>query len=286
MNPDSWYANAETFIWRGYNIQYKRSTGEKPWLVLIHGFPSCSFDWWKVWEPLSRSYQLLALDMIGFGRSDKPPGFPYSIMRQADLHMDLLAHLRIDEFHILAHDYGDTVAQELVARSLENEGIKLLSVCLLNGGIFPESHHPLLIQKMLMSPIGFLLSRLLNQKKFEKSFGSIFGPDTQLSEQELQEYWELVAYQNGHRIAHKIIRYMRERVVNRERWVSALQNCPVRLGLINGPVDPISGEVMVNRFKEIISEEHIWLLERIGHYPQVEAPDQMLEAYSQFINAR
>lgn len=134
-----------------------------------------------------------------------------------------------------------------------------------------------------MSPIGFILSRMLNQQKFEKSFSKVFGADTKLDEQELELYWQLVSKADGHRIAHKIIRYMRERVENRERWVSALQNYPNKLGLINGPEDPISGKVMVARYREVISSEHVYSLEGIGHYPQVEAPERTLEAYFDFI---
>ncbi|MEP3390489.1 MAG: alpha/beta hydrolase [Reichenbachiella sp.] len=281
---DQWYGTASSFTWHGNQIVYKEQLSDNETLLMIHGFPTASYDWWKIWSPLAERYSLIAPDMIGFGYSDKPKDFPYSIMRQADLILDLLREKGATEFHILAHDYGDTVAQEILARANESQAFTVKTVCLLNGGIFPEAHHPILIQKLLMSPIGFILSRMLNQQKFEKSFSKVFGADTKLDEQELELYWQLVSKADGHRIAHKIIRYMRERVENRERWLSALQNYPNKLGLINGPEDPISGKVMVERFKEVISEENIWLLEGIGHYPQVEAPVGVLEAYFEFIN--
>ncbi|MEP2024220.1 MAG: alpha/beta hydrolase, partial [Reichenbachiella sp.] len=145
------------------------------------------------------------------------------------------------------------------------------------------AHHPILIQKLLMSPIGFILSRMLNQRKFENSFSKVFGTNTKLNKEELAIYWKLVSRNNGHKIAHKIIKYMRERVVNRERWVGALQHYPNKLGLINGPEDPISGKVMVARFREIISSENIWLLDGIGHYPQVEAPNATLDSFFEFL---
>lgn len=278
----SWYESSQSFDWNDHKIIYKIADQGKPWLLLIHGFPTASFDWHKVWKPLSEKYSLIAVDMLGFGYSDKPTDFPYSIMKQADLVEDLLQHLEITAYHILAHDYGDTVTQELIARYNEGGEVEIKSACLLNGGIFPESHHPLTIQKLLMSPLGFLLSKLLNQSKFERSFGSVFGKQTPLTKAELADYWELVSYKNGHRIAHLIIKYMKERVVNRERWVGALQNFQHPLGLINGPEDPISGSVMVDRFREIIQEENIWILEEIGHYPQVEAAEEMLGYYDDF----
>lgn len=286
MSLDEWYSDTSTYTWKNHSIVYKISKSNKPWLLLIHGFPTASYDWYKVWEPLSKRFSLVALDMLGFGYSDKPNPFPYSIMQQADLIEDLMKYLSITECHLFAHDYGDTVAQELIARFNEGRGLDLTSACLLNGGIFPESHHPLPIQKMLMSPIGFILSKLLNQKKFEKSFGRIFGPDTLLTSEELDIYWQLVSKYKGHRIAHLIIRYMKERVQNRERWVGALQNYEQPLGLINGLVDPISGQVMVDRYREIITTENIWTLDRIGHYPQVEAPEDLMRCYDKFLAVR
>ncbi len=282
MILDDWYADVLTYTWRDHRIVYKISQSDKPWLLLIHGFPTASYDWFKIWSPLSERFSLVAMDMLGFGYSDKPNPFPYSIMQQADLVEDLMKQLGIGECHLLAHDYGDTVAQELMARKNEGIGLDLKSVCLLNGGIFPESHHPLPIQKMLMSPIGWILSKLLNQKKFEKSFGRIFGPDTLLTSEELDTYWQLVSRNNGHLIAHLIIRYMKERVKNRERWVGALQDFNQPLGLINGLVDPISGQVMVDRYREIITTKNIWTMERIGHYPQVEAPVEVIRCYGEF----
>lgn len=281
---EEWYSKASNFEWNGYQVVYRIENGNKPWLCLIHGFPSASYDWSYLWESLKAHFSLIALDMIGFGYSDKPKSYPYSIMDQANLIEKLLRHLSITDVHLMAHDYGDTVAQELIARGNEGKGLNWLSACLLNGGIFPESHHPLPIQKMLMSRVGFILSRLLNQRKFEHSFGRIFGPNTKLTKEELNVYWKLVAYKNGHRIAHLLIRYMKERVIHRQRWVASLQEFKNPLGLINGLVDPISGQVMVDRYRQLISEENIWTMDHIGHYPQLEAPNEVLKAYYSFMN--
>ena len=81
---------------------------------------------------------------------------------------------------------------------------------------------------------------------------------------------------------HRLIRYMPERRVNRERWVTAMQATAVPLRVIDGAVDPISGAHMVARYRELIAKPDTVLLEGIGHYPQTEAPDQVLAHYLQF----
>ena len=168
-------ASDKTPTWRecGANLDHAgrrifwRQGGERnaPALVLIHGFPTSSSDWAPVWRELEKDYRLVALDMLGFGYSSKPVGHHYSIFEQADIHEALLTHLGIGDYHALAHDYGDTVAQELLARQLESApAAGLRSVCFLNGGLFPETHRPLPIQKLLMSPIGPLVARLSTRR--------------------------------------------------------------------------------------------------------------------------
>ncbi|CAM1328065.1 MEST (predicted), partial [Pycnogonum litorale] len=92
---------------------------------------------------------VVLLDFIGFGFSDKPRDFEYSIKAQADIVQSLLSRLNCRSVHVISHDYGDTVAQELLARQIEDKSSqpKIKSLCLLNGGIFPETNKPFLFQK-------------------------------------------------------------------------------------------------------------------------------------------
>ena len=90
-------------------------------LLLIHGFPTCSYDWSRIWPGLVESgFNPIALDMLGFGLSDKPAQHRYDLMQQADLHVQLMQALEVEACDILAHDYGVSIAQELLAR--QNRG--------------------------------------------------------------------------------------------------------------------------------------------------------------------
>ncbi len=57
--------------------------------------------------------------MIGYGFSAKPPDFDYTTFQQVDILQALLEHLNVKKVHILAHDYGNTITQELLARAEE-----------------------------------------------------------------------------------------------------------------------------------------------------------------------
>jgi pimeloyl-ACP methyl ester carboxylesterase len=115
MTPDAWRAQGDVFDWRGERIFFRAAGRGEP-VVLIHGFPTASWDWAPLWPALTERYRVMALDMIGFGFSAKPRDFAYSIFAQADLFGALLAREQVTRYHLVAHDYGLTVAQELLAR--------------------------------------------------------------------------------------------------------------------------------------------------------------------------
>ena len=277
MNIQQWYKTGDWFDHEDHRIFY-RVEGEGQPLLLIHGYPTASWDWNKIWRPLTQRFQCIALDMLGFGYSDKPRQ-PYRIFQQADIHCALIDKLDLDTCHVVSHDYGDTVAQELLARQNEGElNFRLSSLVLLNGGLFPEAHRPVLTQKLLLGPMGGLLARMMSRQTLAKNLRKIFGPDTQPGEREIDEFWQLICQNEGKRVMHRLIHYMAERRANRERWVGALQETRIPLRLIDGMADPISGAHMVKRYEQLVPNADVVRLENVGHYPQVEAPNQVLAA--------
>jgi pimeloyl-ACP methyl ester carboxylesterase len=290
----AWQAGGDFFKYRRldihYNIFYRDSAQHspaaltKPTLLLLHGFPTASIDWHGVWPSFNKYFRLITLDMIGFGLSDKPKDYQYSIHDQADIFQSLLNTLGVGDYHILAHDYGDTVAQELLARQSERKVLSLdvhregqiLSTILLNGGLFPETHRPVLMQKLLASAAGALLIKFYSFTKFKETFKHICAQA--ISEDELRIYWELLQHNEGTAVMPKLIRYMQERKEFRSRWVGALEQNRLPMRLIDGISDPISGAHMVKRYKHLIDEPDVIELEDVGHYPQVEAPQQVISA--------
>lgn len=277
------YAGEEFFYCTSFDINSDKSGTcafdiTKPALLLIHGFPSCSWDWSPIWQALSEHFNLIAADMLGLGLSSKNPAADYRIGFQADMLQALLQHLNISHYSLVAHDYGDTVAQELLARDLKKNTIK--NAVLLNGGLFPETHRALFVQKLLLTPLGALAGVVMNYQKFKKSFDRICA--TPLSDAELQTLWRFMEINNGPRVMHKLIHYIRERRQFRERWVGALQYTKADLCLINGSKDPISGQHMVQRYRQLVGNKHIIELPEAGHYPQLENSQAVLNAILAF----
>lgn len=287
MTLDDWRHAGGTFAHRGHSIFY-RDAGEGDALLLVHGFPTASWDWNRIWPRLRERFRLVAPDMIGFGFSAKPADYAYSIFDQADLHEELLRTVGIVRTHILAHDYGDTVAQELLARHEERRaaaapGCEIRSICFLNGGLFPERHRARLVQRLLLTPLGPLIARLMSERSFGRGFAAIFGSRSKPSAEELRDFWRLVVTGGGRRVIHRLIGYIPERRQHRARWVGALEKTPVPLRFVNGPEDPVSGAHMAERYREIVPNPDVVLLPGIGHYPQVEDPEGVLDAFLSFV---
>ncbi len=276
VTKQEWRYSAKHFEFQGHQIAYWTGgdTNARP-LLLIHGFPTCAWDWVPVWETLGAKHHLIACDMLGFGLSDKPRS-GYSIHLQTDLQQALLAHLSIGEFDALVHDYGVSVGQELLARQQEVSSVAGLGqMVFLNGGIFPDQHRPVLMQKIGVSPFGFLLGLLNNRDLFGKSFSQVFGPQTKPDERELDEFWEFIAHKNGHRIMHKLLHYIADRRTHKERWETALVAAQDKIGLVNGALDPVSGKHAYDKWRDVVPNARHHLIETVGHYPQVEAPEQV-----------
>ena len=284
MSLNDWKESGEYFDYKGLPIFYHLSEKSDEVLLCLHGFPASSFDYHKIWDDLTKKFAVLSFDLAGYGFSAKPSDFDYTTFNQVDILQKLLEHLQIKKVHILAHDYGNTITQELLARDAENRlSFTIETICFMNGALFPETHRPILAQKLLISPIGFLFGKLISDAIFKKSLATVFGAETQPTAQELEDFSTLFKYDNGKRIAHKLIRYMTERAKYRTRWVGALERMTQPFRFINGLADKVSGAHLVERFREVLPQQtDIIELENIGHFPHLEVPQVVSDKFFEF----
>jgi len=283
-----WRRAGESFRHDGHNYFYREAGDpEDPTVLLLHGFPTSSWDWHAVWPRLAEDRHLVAADMLGYGFSDKPRNHRYSLFDQTDFQVALLDHLGVERLQILAHDYGDTVAQEFLAREIEGDlELEVRSITLLNGGLDYEAIEQRPIQRILRNRVvGPMAAQLMTYALFARRFSTIFGPDTQPAERELKQFWEAILYNGGPGVVHEVIQYLGERDHHRERWVGALRDTEIPLRFVVGPEDPVSGENIAVRFERVVPDPDVFRLQGIGHYPQTEAPERTLEPVLEHLEA-
>lgn len=263
---------------RGWSV-FCRVVGNGPWLTLLHGFPTCSWDWAQMVPLLEPHRRLLLFDFLGFGDSDKPHRHNYSLFEQTDVVEALWRRFEVERTEVVAHDYGVTVAQELLARKRACKlATRVEGVTLLNGGVYPGLHRPLRIQRMLASRVlGPVVNLFVNQETFRRNFSKIFSRRHPVSEAELVEHWKAIALRNGVRNYHRLIRYMRERIEHRERWTRAMESSSVPVRFLWGMQDPIAGSPMAAHIRQRMPQAEFMALEDVGHYPQLEAPQMVAQ---------
>ncbi len=281
---DAWFAGGERVqlilppaqpggAARVWNI-FCRIAGTGPWLTLLHGFPTCSWDWARVVPLLEGQRRLLMFDFLGFGDSDKPYRHDYSLFEQADIVEALWRRFEVEATEVVAHDYAVTVAQELLFRKKACKlATRVESVTLMNGGLYPGKHRPLRIQWLLAKPVlGPIVNLFVNEQTFRRNFATIFSSGHPVSEAEMTEHWKAIARRDGVRNYHRIARYMRERITHGERWREALESCSVPVRFVWGMQDPIAGALMASHIRERMPDAEFMALEDVGHYPQIEVP--------------
>jgi pimeloyl-ACP methyl ester carboxylesterase len=276
---EAWAAAGRSEAFRGHSIHVHAHDGDGPLLLLLHGFPSSSYDWRALLE-LESGRAALAFDFLGFGLSDKPRDHTYTLGWQADLTEELVArHGEGRRVFICAHDMGTSVATELFARDLAGKlGFEACGALLFNGSIIIERSSPTLAQRILRSWIGPVAARLTSERFFRRQFGSIFSPGHPLSEEEAADQWALITAADGHRIGHKLVAYMDERVVHAERWHGAIRDWPGPLSFAWGMLDPVATPDVLEGLRELRPQAPCTEFADLGHYPQIEDPQRLAAA--------
>lgn len=279
-NLEAWLAAGERVpvTLRGVRREiFVRTAGDGPWCTLLHGFPTSAFDWHRVFDALCIPRRVLAFDFLGFGDSDKPADHDYSIHEQADLTEQMWARSGVESTALVVHDYAVSVAQELLARSLDGSlRVRIERVIFMNGGLYPELHRPLRAQEMLLDPeIGPKVGELMTEETFAASLRQTYSPSHQPSDEDLSCACRTVSRRGGAMIGYRLIRYITDRQRHRDRWVAALETSPVERAFIWGMLDPVSGAHMAERIAERLPDAELIRLDDVAHWPQLEAPDRV-----------
>jgi pimeloyl-ACP methyl ester carboxylesterase len=276
--------HAEEF--RGRRIHCFHQQGDGPLLLLLHGFPTCSYDWRALIE-LEPGRAILAFDFLGFGLSDKPRDHDYSLAWQADLAEELVRRHGGGPVYLVAHDMGTSVATELLARDIDgNLDMDLTGALLFDGSIIIERASLTPGQKLLRSRLGPVLTRLSTGAFFRQQLGSVFSKNHPIGAEEAADQWALMKFKHGNRIADKLIRYTFERARHAERWHGAVRDWPKPLSLTWGLEDPVATTHVLDGLRELRPHAPVHELPGLGHFPQIEDPPTFREALTQALAAR
>ena len=257
-----------------------RGAEQEPPLLVLHGFPTSSFDFHRVVDRLAARRRVLLFDMLGYGLSDKPD-LAYTMAVQADIAAAFVATLGVDRLGLLTHDVGDTVGGELLARQLEGGwDVEITDRTLTNGSIYVELAQLSEGQLLLL---GLPDERLSDDAPLDghavmAGVEATFSPATAVDPDESAAQWEMIDHQAGSQLLPRLIRYIEERRAHEPRFTGAIERHPSPLAVVWGRDDPIAVPAMTDRLRRARRELDLVVLDGVGHYPMVEAPDRFLDA--------
>jgi pimeloyl-ACP methyl ester carboxylesterase len=260
------------------SVFVRSAQGDGPTVLLLHGYPSSSFDYRNV-VPHLTGRAWLTLDFLGFGLSDKPRPHRYSLLEQADIVQSVVASESSGPVVLVAHDMGTSVTTELLARDLKGHlPFELQRVVLSNGSVILRRASLRPAQKLLRGPLGPLAARLSSKRRFAVEFGRLFSKQHPLTDDEAEAQWALLADNDGHRITHLLISYLDERERYAERWHGAVRDWPKPLSFLWALDDPVATTNVLDGLRELRPAADVVELPGVGHYPQVEVPEVFTRA--------
>ena len=223
-----------------YRCGGKRSD---PAVYLQHGWPTSGFDFHKIFDDLSTDHYVCALDMPGYGFSDKPDGYSYSLLDDGEIVESFIRDvMKVKDVSIVSHDRGDSVALELLHRYLADPpGFALKRLVMMNGSIYLPKAAISAFQKALLSTsTGPEMAKNMTSEVLAGSLGmTTFSPTLTLAER--YDLASVFDFDKGTDRLHQTIQYLHERAVHEEkRWLAALGKSRMPVTLIWGELDRVS----------------------------------------------
>ena len=254
---------------------YLRRAGAGRPLLLLHGLGASSYSWRFALPEFARDYEVFAPDFPGFGRSDKPWGFDYSI---AGLHawlVSLMDELGLKSARVAGNSMGGVVA---LWTALETPA-RVERMALLGTPAYPENR-PRMLWPLGWPVLGRVLEAMLGERSLRWMAKTTFVDQSKVTEELIAEYGEPLKSAAGRRAVAEFIRRaippdFRQRIA---RYPEIRQPALVLVGDRDGMVDPEGAR----RLARDLPRARFVLMERCGHAPQEDAPERVNALLAEF----
>jgi pimeloyl-ACP methyl ester carboxylesterase len=265
----------------GHEVTF-RMAGEGPAVLLIHGIAGSSRAWREVMPALSEQYTVVAPDLLGHGESAKPMG-DYSLGAFASGLRDLLGVLGIERATVVGQSFGGGVAMQLAYQHPELcERLVLVG----SGGLGREVSWLL---RALSLP-GAELVLPVAVPSFVRDRGdavSRFIRDRGVRAPKVAEMWSAYRSLADTENRQAFMRVLRGVIDAGGQTVSAMDRlylaAAVPTLIVWGQDDPIIPVAHAHAAHEAIAGSRLEIIDGVGHFPHVEAPERFLEVLQRFL---
>jgi pimeloyl-ACP methyl ester carboxylesterase len=250
---------------------------DRPTIVMVHGFPTSSFDFRPMFELLKTDFHVCALDFPGFGLSDKPTdGFVYSLSQDAQLLWDFVSKvLAVKKFVLFSHDRGDSVALRFLQlyQSTPAKPFEITHQFLTNANMYLPLSNLTQFQKVMLNPLtsSLAVSQTTPERLAVGLGESQYSPPLSADDPEVKALGYNLAYQNGIQVIPATIQYLNERKKFEDGFLASLAASDVPVTLVWGAHDMVSplrvaNYVWSSALEQRASPASYWLAPCANHY--------------------
>jgi len=261
----------------GNRVFYHRRGRGRP-LVLVHGWMVSHWAWRHVIPSLAGDYDVVAIDLPGFGESDRPSPseYRYDAPAFAETLIGVLDSLAIERATLVGHSMGGGVALYAAARRPE----RVERLVLIDALVYPF-RIPAEGKIILVPYLGEALFRTLTTRALVRRFlrQHIYADPTRVAEDWVDYLWERMNRPGGYAAAVAALRFCaRPDVV--ERSVRAVRAPTL---VVWGEADRLLPVDAARRLADDLPGAETAILPGCGHAPQEERPEDLVRAWGPFL---
>jgi len=262
----------------GINIAYRQQGQGRP-VVFVHGFASSSYTWLSLVKLLPPTFRYIALDLKGFGRSDKPRDKAYSAYDQADILTEFINKLNLDNAIIIGHSFGGMVSLLAV---LSGRIKKSIGGLVLIDSVAYFKHMPEFIAKLRIPVVSMLELELLSSRKLVRQvMEEAFYDKLKISEEMINEYTQ---YLNLPGAKTSLIRSAAQFISEEMKHVhEKFSQIDIPTLIISGVDDRLIPVQESYYLKRDLQHVELKVIPQCGHSPQEECPGETAKIVLEFL---
>jgi len=262
----------------GVRIHYQEKGTGTP-LLLLHGFTSSTYSWKDVFEPLSKTFRVIAVDFKGFGFSGKPDG-DYSSRAQATLIAHLLDYLKIDQAWLCGNSMGGEIALNVALLNPQRvAGLILID----SGGVEVPGSGSLAPGYLLIPVVGRVLTALslTSDKLVRQGLEKSFFDHAKVTDERVANYYRPLQTRAGQLAALRARTQAADFSIEQD-----LSRINVPTLIIWGAQDGIIPLEAGVKMSKLIRNSKLVILDSCGHLPQEEMPARVVDEVMSYIAGR